>query len=165
MPALVLLAILLTPILEILGIVLAVNLVGGWWTLAALLATTALGGWITRREGRRAWRALQGAVQGGAPAERELSDAALVLAGGLLLLAPGFLTDIAGLVLMLPFTRPLLRRPLAAYGERRIREAEAQVFPPGMTRESFAPYAARADQGPSGRVVQGEVVQDDDVPK
>jgi UPF0716 protein FxsA len=165
MPALVLLlVILLTPILEILVLVQAVGLVGGWWTLAAVLATSALGARVTRREGRRAWHALQEAGRSGVPPERELSDSALILAGGLLLLAPGFLTDLAGLLLVLPFTRPLLRRPLAAFGARRLREAEARVFPPGMTREAFTPYAARAQQA-SPRVVKGEVVQDDDAQK
>ncbi|MFI0356152.1 FxsA family protein [Actinomadura sp. 9N407] len=165
MPALVLLlVILLTPILEIVVIAQAVGLIGGWWTLAAVLATSALGGWITRREGRRAWRVLQEAGRRGVPPERELSDSALVLAGGLLLLAPGFLTDLLGLLLVLPFTRPLVRRPLAAYGSRRLREAEARAFPPGMTREAFTPYATRAPEE-SPRVVRGEVVQDDDAPK
>ncbi|GAA2449815.1 FxsA family protein [Actinomadura vinacea] len=171
MPALLtLLAILLMPVLEIFVIVQLVGLVGGWWTLAALLATTALGGWIVRREGRRAWGVLQEAVQRGTSPDRELSGTGMVLAGGMLLIVPGFVSDAIGLLFVLPFTRPLMRRLLTAYGARRLRRAEARgtLFPPGAGERlgGFSPYG-RADgtaDEPKGRVVQGEVVQDDDRP-
>jgi Protein affecting phage T7 exclusion by the F plasmid len=51
---------------------------------------------------------------------RELADAALVLIGGTLLLTPGFLTDIVGFFLILPFTRPITRRWLQSVVERRL---------------------------------------------
>jgi UPF0716 protein FxsA len=50
---------------------------------------------------------------------RELADAALVLVGGTLLLTPGFVTDVVGFFLVLPFTRPIARRLLAAVVARR----------------------------------------------
>ncbi|XVQ07641.1 FxsA family protein [Spirillospora sp. CA-255316] len=171
MPALLtLLAILLMPVLEIFVIVQLVGAVGGWWTLAALLATTALGGWIVRREGRRAWGVLQEAVQRGTSPDKELSGTALVLAGGMLLVAPGFVSDAIGLLFVLPFTRPLMRRLVTAYGARRLRQAEARgpLFPPGAGQVpgGFSPYGAArggaAQERPQGRVVQGEVVHEDD---
>ncbi|MFC5746607.1 FxsA family protein [Actinomadura rugatobispora] len=171
MPALLtLLAILLMPVLEIFVIVQLVGVIGGWWTLAALLATTALGGWIVRREGLRAWGVLQEAVQRGTPPEKELSGTAMVLAGGMLLVAPGFVSDVIGLLFVLPFTRPLVRRLLTAYGARRLRQAEARgsLFPPGAggAQGGFSPYGAArggaAQEEPTGRVVQGEVVHEDD---
>ena len=48
---------------------------------------------------------------------QQLTDAALVLVGGVLLLLPGFLTDLVGLVFLLPFTRPVTRRWLQAMVE------------------------------------------------
>ena len=166
MPALLtLLTILLMPVLEIFVIVQLVGVVGGWWTLAALLATTALGGWIVRREGLRAWRGLEEALRRGTPPGRELSGTALVMAGGMLLVAPGFVSDAIGLLCVLPFTRPLVRRLLVAYGARRLRAAEARgpLFPPGAGEvpRGFPPYAAEPDR-PSGRVVRGEVIREDD---
>ncbi|WP_395110101.1 FxsA family protein [Actinomadura sp. SCN-SB] len=167
-----LLVMLLVPVLEILVIVQLAGLIGGWWTMAALVATSVLGGWIVRREGRRAWRALEKALRRGTPPDRELSGTALVLAGGLLLVAPGFLTDVAGLLLVLPFTRPVMRRLLTAYGARRLRAAEARgaVFPPGMGGQAFGryggPFGAAGDGAagrPEGRVVQGEVIEDEAV--
>ena len=58
------------------------HLIGGWPTVALLIAESLLGAWIVRREGRRAWRALTTTFQKGGLPERELSDAALVLVGG-----------------------------------------------------------------------------------
>src|SRR5688500_18171484 len=108
MPALVLFfALLLTPVLEIFVIVQVAGAIGGWWTLALILGTSALGAWITRREGRRAWRVLNEAVREGTVPDRELSGSAMVLLGGLLMLAPGFVSDAVGLLFVLPFTRPV----------------------------------------------------------
>lgn len=51
---------------------------------------------------------------------RELADAALIVFGGALMISPGFVTDVFGLVAILPFTRPLARRLLTAYVARRV---------------------------------------------
>ena len=50
----------------------------------------------------------------------EIADGALILIGGTLMLAPGFVTDAFGILLILPFTRPLFRRLLAAAVARRL---------------------------------------------
>jgi UPF0716 family protein affecting phage T7 exclusion len=166
-----LLLLLAIPVLEIVVFFLLAGAVGGWWALAGVLATSALGGWIVRREGRRAWRGLGEALRRGTVPERELPGAGMLLAGGLLLLAPGFLTDVAGLLFVLPFTRPVMRRVLASYGERRLRAAESRgaVFPPGLGGDGFGGYGVPfggsgggAPERPSGRVVQGEIVEEED---
>jgi UPF0716 protein FxsA len=80
---------------------------------------------------------------------RELADGALILIGGTLLIAPGFITDIVGFVLILPFTRPLPRRLLTAIVARRliVIGSDGRVRGPGPSP-------------PSGPVVPGEVVDD-----
>lgn len=114
------LLLLLVPVVEVALIVVVAHLVGGWTTLALLLAGAVLGSWLVRREGARTLRSMSTAVgTGGLPAH-ELSDAALVLVGGVLILVPGFLTDLVGLVLVLPFTRPLARRLVVALAARRL---------------------------------------------
>ena len=85
-----------------------------------LVVESALGAWLVRREGSRAWRALQQALSSGAMPAGELSDAALVLVGGTLLLTPGFLTDVVGFMFVLPITRPLARRALTRVLQRRL---------------------------------------------
>jgi UPF0716 protein FxsA len=105
-----LVAFLLTPVIEIAVIIQVGQQIGVWWTVGLLLGMSILGAWLVKREGRRAWRDLQGAIESGQPPGRELLDAALILIGGTLLLTPGFVTDAVGFVLVLPMTRPLVRR-------------------------------------------------------
>ena len=118
--------------------VLAVRWLGGWPTFLLVLATSALGGWIIRTEGVRAFGSLDEAIRAGRAPDPRLADAGLVMTGGLLLVLPGFLTDIAGALMVLPPTRPLVRRALNRAGL--------------MVR--------RPPVGPAGRgpVIRGEVV-------
>ncbi len=117
---LVMVALLVVPLLEILVILQVGRVIGGWPTLILLLAESALGAWLVRREGARAWAALRTALQTGQMPAQQLVDAALVLVGGVLLLAPGFLTDIVGFFFVLPMTRPLTRRWLQTIVERQL---------------------------------------------
>ena len=72
-----------------------------------------LGSVLMRSQGRTAWRRFNEALQAGRPPARETLDGVLVIFGGALLLTPGFITDILGLVLLVPPTRALIRRILA----------------------------------------------------
>src|ERR1700742_1753671 len=152
MPALFL-ALLLVPIVEIYVIVRVGQTIGAGPTILLLIADGILGAWLIRHEGRRAWRGLMETLGGGRMPTRELADGALVLVGGTLLIAPGFLTDILGYLLVLPFTRPLARGAVVRYAAGRIRV----VGPPGLRR----PRTTR----PGGRVVSGEVVDDEKPPR
>lgn len=114
------LALLVVPTLEIAVIIAVGRAIGGWPTLALLVVESAIGAWLVRREGARAWRALSQALSSGRLPAGELSDAALVLVGGTLLLTPGFLTDVVGFTFVLPMTRPVARRLLTRVLERRL---------------------------------------------
>ena len=122
MPALVVTLIAL-PILEVVLLVKVGELIGVLPTVALLVVTAVLGAWLMKREGSKAWRALVDAFGTGRVPSRELSDGALVLAGGLLLTLPGFTTDLVGLVCLLPFTRALPRRLLTRLAERQVDRA------------------------------------------
>jgi len=116
----VFLALLVVPVAEIALIIAVGKVIGGWQTIVLLLVESALGAYLVKREGRRSWRALTGALNSGQMPGRELADAALVLIGGTLLLTPGFLTDVAGFFFILPLTRPITRRWLQGVVERRL---------------------------------------------
>ena len=118
--AVLVLALLVVPTLEIAVIIAVGRAIGGWPTLGLLVVESALGAWLVRREGSRAWRALSQALSSGRLPAGELSDAALVLVGGTLLLTPGFLTDVVGFMFVLPMTRPVARRVLTRVLERRL---------------------------------------------
>lgn len=78
-------------------------------TVLLLIASWPVGAWALRSQGRAVWRRFSGAVASGKPPGREAVDGALVLIGGLLMLTPGFITDVLGAWLLLPPTRALTR--------------------------------------------------------
>ncbi len=137
------------PILEISLIVQAGRLLGVLPTLGMLLLTSALGAWLARREGRRAWTALSTAFTSGKMPTGELADAALVLTGGIMLLFPGFLTDLLGLVFLVPATRPLTR-VLIAWTVARTAQKR------GISLDQVTRAGPGAAQG-GGVIIPGEV--------
>ena len=97
------------PIAELAVLIQIGQLIGVWWTIALLVADAILGSLLARSQGRLAWRHFNEALQAGRMPAREVMDGALVLFGGALLLTPGFISDILGLLLLLPPTRALFR--------------------------------------------------------
>src|ERR687884_1991401 len=106
---LLLLIFILVPIAEIAVIVQVGEAIGVWWTIALLIADSVLGSMLMRSQGRAAWRRFNAAVAEGRPPAREVLDGVLVIFGGALLLTPGFLTDVLGVLLLLPPTRAVIR--------------------------------------------------------
>src|SRR4051794_32266128 len=101
------------PLAELAVIIQVGQAIGVWWTIALLLADSLLGSWLMRHQGRVTWRRFNEALQAGRVPTREVLDGALVIFGGALLLTPGFITDILGLVLLVPPSRALVRALLA----------------------------------------------------
>jgi UPF0716 protein FxsA len=172
MAVLLVLLFILVPIVEVYLIIQVGQVVGPWWTIALLIGISVLGSYLIKREGRRAWRALQSAMQSGRLPDRELLDGGLLLVGGTLLLTPGFVTDIVGLLFVLPFTRPAVRSVARRVIRRRVEAAVARGaaagygFPPGAPGAPGAPGGPGAPDGRGsrggGQVIQGEVVDRDD---
>lgn len=131
------------PFAEIFLLVQVGQAIGVWWTLAILIVEALLGAWLIQREGSRAWKALNGAFATGKMPAGELADTALILVGGVLLMMPGFISDIVGLVFLLPFTRPLARKALAYLVARR------------MAKLGLVTTYHRRD----GTVIEGETVE------
>jgi len=134
-------AFLVIPIVEIYVLIQVGQVIGAWWTVLLLIADSIFGSWLLKREGLRAWRALQTALTEGRMPARELADAALIVFGGTLMITPGFVTDIVGLLAILPITRPIARRLLTTFVARRV----------VVVRSARRP-------GPPDDVVQGEVI-------
>jgi UPF0716 protein FxsA len=109
---LLLLLFIVVPIAELVVIIQVGQLIGVWPTVALLIADAVLGSMLARSQGRAAWRRFNEAIATGRVPAREVMDGALVLLGGALLLAPGFLTDLFGAALLLPPTRAVVRAVL-----------------------------------------------------
>src|SRR5918998_1591777 len=97
------------PIAELAVIIQVGQEIGLLWTVAILIADSILGSLLMRSQGRAAWRRFNDAVAAGRPPAREVLDGVLVIFGGALLLTPGFVTDIVGLLFLLPPTRAIVR--------------------------------------------------------
>ncbi len=85
-----------------------------------LLVSWPLGGWALRSQGRAAWGRLRAAVAAGHTPGREVLDGVLILIGGLLLIVPGFISDLVAVCALLPPTRALLRGRLARHLHSRL---------------------------------------------
>jgi len=156
-------AFVLVPLVEIWAILQVGQLVGPWWTIALLVLDSLVGAWLIKREGGRAWKALREALQGGRMPAKEIADGALILIGGTLMLSPGFVLDIAGILLILPFTRPIARRMLTSVVERRLVVGPTFGQFGGQFGGPFGgPFGPGDDRrpgpGPEGPVVRGDVV-------
>lgn len=171
-------------LLEIWLLILVAGAAGGLTVLVLLVAGFVCGALAVRHAGRSAWRALNEAMRSGGP-ERDReepkgsgagnggSGAAPIMIGGLLLMMPGLISDVAGLLFLFPPTRSLLTRAGARALDRRASAARERGAGSGSLGDLFAQARAAEEQmrihRPDGKVIQGEVVdhgpeQDDENP-
>ncbi len=104
----VLLAFLALPILEIYLLIQVGGMIGFLPTLLLLFGAAGLGAYLLQTQGWNTWMRLQQSLARGELPGEELVNGAVIVAGGALLLLPGFLSDLAGLLCLIPFTRRLI---------------------------------------------------------
>lgn len=107
------------PLAELYVAIKVAEAIGVLYMLLLLIASWPLGTLALRSQGSAAWRRLSYAVAAGRPPAREVLDGALVLIGGILLIVPGFITDVIGATLLLPPTRKLMHGLLVRNLQRR----------------------------------------------
>jgi UPF0716 protein FxsA len=120
MPLLLILIFIVVPIAELALLIQVGQLIGVWWTIALLFADAIIGSMLLRSQTRSAWRRFNEALGAGRVPHKEVVDGVLVIFGGVLLLTPGFITDIFGLLFLFPPTRVLLRGLLVRRGALRV---------------------------------------------
>ena len=154
MPLLLIVLFIIVPIAELAVLIQVGQLIGVWWTIALLVADAILGSLLARSQGRLAWRRFNEALQAGRAPAREVMDGALVLFGGALLLTPGFLTDILGIVLLLPPTRALVRavlvRRFAGRMVASMRGPRVSGGPAARPRQAYDVEGTAVDSPPDG---------------
>ena len=110
---------LLLPLAELWVIAQVAGQIGVVEAILSLIAVSVVGVWLAKREGVSVWRRLQAQLQRGQVPQTEVVDGFLVLAAGLLLIVPGFITDIVAALILLPPTRGFFRRLVLAWVARR----------------------------------------------
>jgi UPF0716 protein FxsA len=108
----VVLLLVVAPLVELYVIIQVAQVIGGWETIALLILESMLGAWLLKRQGLSVLARVGDAVDHGRVPGKELVDGLLIVVAGALMLAPGFIGDIIGFLLLLPPTRALVRAPL-----------------------------------------------------
>jgi UPF0716 protein FxsA len=143
--------IIVVPIVEISLIVYVGDHLGVLPTVGLLVASAVIGSWLLRREGRRAWRAFREATAAGRTPAQEAVEGVVVLVGGLLMMLPGFSTDVIGLLLIVPPIRRLVARLVLV---RLVRG-----LPPSLATDLLGPKRVRARRGKGQRTEPAPQVQ------
>ena len=97
------------PAIEISVLLLSGYLIGAWLTLVLILVTGVLGLLLAKRQGFETWRKAQEQMSYGYMPGNEIIDGICILIGGVFLVLPGLISDLVGIILLLPFTRNLLK--------------------------------------------------------
>lgn len=151
------------PIAELYVIIQLGQAIGILPTIALLILDSIVGAMLMRSQGRTTWRRFNRALAEGRMPGREVMDGVLVIFGGALLLTPGFLTDILGLILLLPPTRAFVRALLVRHFAGRVVAGAASGAQARMGRRLR--FEAGAQPGPRpgpGRRRAGAGSDDDD---
>ena len=166
---LALLIFIVAPIIEIVVIVKVAGVIGGWNTVGLLILTSIVGAYLVRHEGFAVLRKVQAQLNRGVLPGNELIDGLLVLAGGLMMLVPGFITDVVGLVLVLPPTRPLGRAVVLRWVDRRLSsQTRANLFGPRRVRVRYGPAQRTPPPSPPPpsagppAAIEGEIIDPPD---
>lgn len=113
---------------EILLLVLAGKWLGGTALFTWIVLTGFLGGYMARREGQRVWQDAQYRMSRGEVPAGSLLDGLCIFIGGMLLIAPGLLADLAGLILLLPLTRPMAKLLLLRLIHKQIAKGRSSMY-------------------------------------
>lgn len=114
------------PILEIIVLIEAGRQIGVMSTISLVILTGIAGAFLARSQGFELMMRIQSDLQAGRVPAEELFDGAMILAGGVVLLTPGFCTDLIGFMLLTPVTRSYIKKWLRRWIEKKVARGEIQ---------------------------------------
>ena len=131
--------------------------IGGLETIYVIILTGVVGSAMARRQGAATMKKIQLAMAEGRSPGLEMTEGLLILLGGVLLVTPGAVTDVFGLLTLLPPTRKLMAIVLQSYFKKRMlvqgqKNGFNAHFGPGTTGFGQGPFG----QGPFGQGPFGE---------
>ncbi|MBI5150426.1 MAG: membrane protein FxsA [Candidatus Omnitrophica bacterium] len=116
------------PALELALLIKVGSHIGALNTIALVILTGGVGAAVARHEGFRVLMKIQDSLQQGVMPSAELLDGMMILAGGVALLTPGFITDVLGLLLLFPVTRAGIKWLLQRKFESMIKQGQVVHF-------------------------------------
>jgi len=123
-----LLLIVIIPLAETLILIQVGKVIGFWQTVLLLIFLGLIGVSIVRSQGITVYSRLCREITQGQVPGLALLDGLIVLFGGILLITPGFLTDLAGLLLLIPFVRRFVRDMLLAWVRHSVERRSFRLF-------------------------------------
>jgi len=124
----------LVPVVELALLIKIGQHIGVGYTLTIVILTGVVGAYLARSQGFRTLRRIQEDINEGLMPADKIFDGVLILCGGILLLTPGFITDLIGLMTLVPLTRHLIKLWL----KRKIKDMIVQGRV--ITITSFGPH-------------------------
>lgn len=148
--------------MEVYLLIKLANLLGNFPTFLVVVGTGALGAGLARREGLRLLTQWQEASQAGQMPEEGVISGALLLVGGVLLVTPGVMTDVVGLLLLLPQTRLAIAAGVRRAIEKKIQSGELFVNVQGSSFGG-SPFPFDGMPGNERPPVQGEYFEEGEI--
>ncbi len=102
----------LIPVFELYLLIKVGTVIGGLNTIFLVIISGFIGAWLAKREGMNTIVKLKMNLQQGLMPAEELLDAVIIFIAGVVLITPGFITDMMGLILLWPVTRNQIKRML-----------------------------------------------------
>ena len=116
------------PLMELYILIEAGRIIGLGATIGLIMLTGTAGAWLARSQGVEILRKIQEETSQGQMPAMTLIDGALVLVGGLLLLTPGFFTDVLGFSFLVPMTRDFWRKGLSTWLQKQLRQGTVTIY-------------------------------------
>ncbi|WP_230474365.1 FxsA family protein [Calidifontibacillus erzurumensis] len=127
MPILIALLIII-PALEVGVIIVSGSAIGIIPTIILMIATGFIGAGLSRNQGLKAFQEAQRQMAYGRLPGETILDGLCILLGGILLLFPGFLTDVLGLFLLIPITRKFFKKLIKKRLEKMLQNGQFYIF-------------------------------------
>lgn len=124
------------PIIEISILIHVGDIIGGWNTVALVILSAFIGAHLVRREGLLTIQKAQAKMQQNTLPTGEMATGVLLLIAGVLLITPGFMTDLLGLALTLPITRALLGKALLKAFQQRVQKGQVHFHYQGFNGQT-----------------------------
>ncbi len=118
----------LTPLVELAILLYLGSLIGVLYTIVIVVVTGIVGAFLAKRQGLAVVSRIRSSTERGMLPGEDLLHGALILAGGLLLLTPGLLTDVVGFVFLIPRTRKAMMNWVRRIMERKMQQGEMRYW-------------------------------------